>query len=126
MARQARQTGDPETGRPRIRALAWLAWTLCALCVALAVVTALLGYQTPGVGPFVLGAGVALLVYPTVGALVVSRRPKNAVGYILLGLGIVLEIQVFAAAYSYYARSMHLDLPTAKMIGYWVTGSSPR
>jgi hypothetical protein len=121
MARQARQTGDPETGRTRTHALAWLAWTFCALCVALAVVTALLGYQTPDVGPFVMGAGVALLVYPTVGALVVSRRPKNPVGYILLGLGIVLEVQVFASAYSSYARSGHPDLPFSESLGYWLT-----
>ena len=121
MARQARQTGDPETGRSRTRALAWLAWTLCALCVALAVVTALLGYQTPVVGPFVTGAGVALLVYPTVGALVISRRPKNAVGYILLGLGIVLEVQIFASAYSSYARLGHPDLPLDESLGYWLT-----
>ena len=64
--------------------------------MALAVLASLLGYQTPVVGSFVMGAGVALLVYPSVGALVVSRRPKNAVGYILLGLGIILEVQIFA------------------------------
>jgi hypothetical protein len=68
-----------------------------------------------------MGAGVALLVYPSVGALVVSRRPKNAVGYILLGLGIILEVQIFASAYSSYARSRHPDLPAAEMVGDWLT-----
>jgi hypothetical protein len=89
--------------------------------VALAVLASLLGYQTPVVGSFVMGAGVALLVYPSVGALVVSRRPKNAVGYILLGLGIILEVQIFASAYSSYARSRHPDLPAAEMVGDWLT-----
>ena len=89
--------------------------------MALAVLASLLGYQTPVVGSFVMGAGVALLVYPSVGALVVSRRPKNAVGYILLGLGIILEVQIFASAYSSYARSRHPDLPAAEMVGDWLT-----
>jgi hypothetical protein len=103
------------------RAATWLAWPLWALCVALALLAALLGYQTPVVGRFAMCSAVALLVYPTVGALVVSRRPKNAVGYILLGLGTVLEIQAFAAAYYNYARFAHPNLPIARMIGYWVT-----
>jgi hypothetical protein len=90
------------------RATTWLAWSLWALCVALAVSAVLLYFYTPPVRPhprFAVLAGVPLLVYPTIGALVASRRPKNAVGYILLGLGIVLEILAFAAAYSDHARA---------------------
>ena len=103
------------------RAAAWLAWSLWVLCVALAVLTVLLDFQTLVGRPFAMWAGVALLVYPTVGALVVSRRPKNAVGYLLLGLGAVLEIQIFASAYSSYARSVHPDLPFDESLGYWLT-----
>lgn len=103
------------------RAAAWLAWPLWALCVALAVLAVLLDQGTPVVRHFAIWAGIALLVYPTVGALVVSRRPKNAVGYILLGLGIVLEIQVFAAAYSNYARFAQPDSPAAKVLSAWLT-----
>src|SRR5215207_6193128 len=90
------------------RAAAWLAWSLWALCVGLAALAFFLNFYTPPTGrapPFRELAAVAFLVYPTFGALVASRRPKNAVGYILLGLGIVLEVQVFAAAYTDYARA---------------------
>jgi hypothetical protein len=85
--------------------------------VAVLVLAALLDHWTRVVRHLAIWAGVAMLVYPTVGALVVSRRPKNAVGYFLLGLSIVLEVQIFAAAYSNYARFARSDSPAAKIIG---------
>jgi len=117
MARQAREAHDFEANRVRRRVAAWLAWSAGALCVALAALAATLDFRTPELGHFAVWFGVTLLVYPTVGALVVSHRPMNAVGYILLGL--VLEIQVFAVAYSDYARFTQPDSPTAKMLGEW-------
>jgi hypothetical protein len=119
MARQAREAHDFEANRVRRRVAAWLAWSAGALCMALAALAATLDFRTPELGHFAVWFGVTLLVYPTVGALVVSHRPMNAVGYILLGLGLVLEIQVFAVAYSDYARFTQLDSPTAKMLGEW-------
>jgi hypothetical protein len=104
-----------------VRGAVWLAWSLWALCVALAVVTALLGFRTLEVGHFAAWFGVAMLVYPTVGALVVSRRPKNAVGYILLGLGTIFEIQAFAGAYTNYAQFAHPNLPMARTLGDLIT-----
>jgi hypothetical protein len=40
-----------------------------------------------------------LLVYPTIGALVVSRRPKNAVGWVLCAMGLIFEVLAFDGAY---------------------------
>ena len=63
------------------RAAAWLAWFLWALCVVFAVLAVSLALYTP---PFPEGAptwgvvlAVSFLAYPTVGAFVASRRPKN-------------------------------------------------
>jgi len=51
---------------------------------------------------FVVLAGVPLLVYPTIGAFIVSHRPRNTVGWVLCGMGIVFEVLAFAEAYVNY------------------------
>ena len=109
MARQARQTSDRETGRIRARAIAWLAWFLWMLCVALVALTGLLGYLTPPIPkwemPTVLAVlyGVLLLTYPTVGAVIASRRPKNAVGWIFCFFGLLLIASSFVRAYTNFS-----------------------
>ena len=42
----------------------------------------------------------AVLAFPVVGALVASREPRNAVGWILLGVGLMGAVQVPAALYA--------------------------
>src|SRR5215217_5129480 len=96
------QTADPgSTGRsdrrhktPNIRsgAFAGLVWSMWAVCVALAVLALILDFYTSPTRhepDFTVLAGTPLLVYPTVGALIVSNRPGNAVGWILCGMGII-------------------------------------
>jgi hypothetical protein len=56
------------------------------------------------------------LVYPTIGALVVSRRPKNAVGWVLCGMGFVFEVLAFCRAYADYSLFAHPGSLTGKMI----------
>jgi hypothetical protein len=48
-------------------------------------------------------AGVPFLAYATVGAFVASRRPKNAVGWVLCGMGLAFEVHAFAGAYADHA-----------------------
>jgi hypothetical protein len=99
-----------EVGGQSHRAAAWLAWSVLALCVVLAVFAILLYFYSPSVRPhprFVVLAGVPLLVYPTIGAVVVSRRPRNAVGWILCGMGFIFEVLAFAGAYTDYTQFVH-------------------
>ncbi len=90
------------------RAAAWLAWSMWALCVPLTVFGGLLslltasGQLSAGSGLVVL-LGVLLLTFPTVGALVASRRPENPIGWIFCAVGLVLGVGVLAAAYADYA-----------------------
>ena len=73
-----------------------LAWSLCVLCVALAVanlILALLNGRTLGV-IFLAWDGPSLAVLPTwtvsfsvVGALIASHRPENPIGLIFLTVG---------------------------------------
>jgi hypothetical protein len=92
------------------RAAAWLAWTVLALCVVLAVLAMGLDIYTPPTKyepHFSVLAGIPLLVYPTIGALVVSHRPMNAVGWVLCGMGFVLEVLAFSRAYANYSLFAH-------------------
>src|SRR5215203_1211241 len=102
------------------RAAAWLAWSLWALCATLAVLAVLLDFHNSQVRShlkFVVLAGVPLLVYPTIGAFVVSRRPKNAVGWILCGMGFIFEVLAVAGAYANYTKFAHpLSLPGGKVL----------
>jgi hypothetical protein len=108
------------------RASALLAWLLWALCVALAVLAVLLDFYTPLVparhGPnYDALAGVPLLVYPTVGAFLVSHRPKNSVGWILCGMGLVFEVGAFASAYADYALFARSSSVPGGILMLWVT-----
>jgi hypothetical protein len=111
------------------RTAAWLAWALCVVLVVLAV---LLYFYTPSsVRPhprFVVLAGVPLLAYPTIGAFVVSHRPKNAVGWILCGMGLVFVFLAFARAYADYTLFAHPDLlpggEVMRSLNPWFVGPS--
>jgi hypothetical protein len=97
------------------RAAPLLAWSMWAMCVVLLALTVLLDYYytpphrntgNPNVYQFF---GVPLLVYASVGAFVASRRPKNLVGWIFCGMGLVFGVGVFAEAYAYYALAVGSD-----------------
>ncbi len=49
--------------------------------------------------------GVLLLAFPTVGALIASRRPENSIGWIFCVAGLVLAVGVLANAHANYALS---------------------
>jgi hypothetical protein len=93
---------------------AWvLSWSIWILCLALVALTGLLAYLTPTLpGRFEgywmfpsLGffPAMIMLVYPTVGALIASRRPRNPIGWLLCLVGLVVIVLSFATAYASYA-----------------------
>ena len=91
-----------------LRTAALLAWAVWALCVALDALALLLdSYSSPspdrGVPNLDKFLAVPVLMYATVGALIVSRRSTNFVGWMLYAIGLVLGIQSFATAYADYA-----------------------
>jgi hypothetical protein len=102
------------------RASALLAWLLWALSMMLFALTLLLNLLTPP-QPWMDQAPlldvlivVLMLLYQTVGALVASRLPKNPIGWIFLGTGLVANaFQGFAfgyADYSLYVRDGSLPV----------------
>jgi hypothetical protein len=100
------------------RAAAWLAWSMWALCVPLTVFGGLLSFLT---GSGQVGAesglgillGVLLLTFPTVGALVASRRPENPIGWIFCAVGLVFGVGILTESYAQYA----LHASSAPLLG---------
>src|SRR5215204_6317129 len=116
------------------RSAAWLAWSVCAFSVALTLLYVLLNLLTPPIPMRELGLGYAvfytigLLLYPTVGALVASRRPHNPIGWIFCGIGFLYAAQSFAVAYGDYSLVVrHGALAGVKIMAWlssWI-GSDP-
>jgi hypothetical protein len=81
------------TPRAAVR-VAWGLWGLAAALLAAAV--ALGPWLVPG---FQGLQGVVSLAFLTVGAYLAGRRPRNAVGWLMLGWGMVMAFSAFVAAY---------------------------
>jgi hypothetical protein len=106
------------------RAATWMAWSVWALCVALVASASLLEFFDPSVPPkdgsiVDVYIWIALLAYPTVGAIVASRRPKNLVGWILCGMGLLFGVGAFADAYAYYTLGAGSDSLPGGMYMAW-------
>ncbi len=110
------------------RVAAWLAWSLAAVCVvvmALAVLFHLLApsgsKEASSLGLMALFA-IFLVLYPAVGALVVSRHPRNPIGWIFCGTSLVVAVGVFTAEYASYALTVHSgSLIGAKVMAWFAS-----
>ena len=107
--------------------LAWASWTVSVLlALATIVLLVLSGDDTEGetVG-FDFLLAVALLVYPTVGLLVASRRPENAIGWLFSAVGIPLGLSTFAYAYATYALVTKSGSIPGGSVAAWLTNWVP-
>jgi hypothetical protein len=112
------------------RAASWLAWSLCAVCVALIGLALLLDFLTgevipsgmPGERPgpvLAVLTGVLSLGFPTVGALIVSRLPTNPIGWIFCGTGLLYAAQGFTVAYADYALNENFAFPGGEYVAWF-------
>ena len=94
------------------RLAAWLAWSLCLLCVALAVaglILALLNGLTLGEiflawsGPPVAILLTQIVSFSAVGAFIASHRPENPIGWLFLAAALFYGIQIPGEEYAVYA-----------------------
>jgi hypothetical protein len=120
MTQQRVEQGRGVGGTNR-RAAALLAWSLAGLTLAIFVATIPLwflarGADLPsswradlGVGGLVGGA--LFLAFPLVGALIASRRPKNAVGWLCLAVGLLWMLIGVFDYYSYYGAATPGSVP---------------
>ena|SRR5215212_10637403 len=107
---------DRVVGERNARAAAVFAWSLAAASLILLLTAETLSYLSRSVAPTSangsnwLDYGIAMMVasYLTVGALVASRRPSNAVGWLLCAVGLATAVQNFTDKYAPYAKAMDL------------------
>jgi hypothetical protein len=107
------------------RAAAWLAWSLCALSLALTAISILLlnrnlAHPNTYLYDYWLDNTLGTLCYAPVGALIAARRPSNPVGWLLCLWGIALSTGHFSAQYAIYAlMAQPRSLPAGEAMA-WV------
>jgi hypothetical protein len=115
------------------RTAAWLAWSLCALCVALAAASPILGLlngRTLGEiftalgGPSIVALATLIVSFSVVGALIASQRPENSIGWIFSAVGFLYGLLSAADEYAVYALLTNPGaLPwgaEASWLGQWI------
>ena len=112
------------------RAAAVAAWSSWALSVALVPagltfgVFALSASLPPGretILPQIVVVDVLLLAYGTVGALIASRRPENAIGWIFCAVGLALAVASTASGYADYGLYGNGDALPAPELAAWLS-----
>src|SRR5215218_7249843 len=92
------------------RAAPWLAWSLVTLSVVLLVGGLALDQMPRSISPgrpyydpvdtvFYLAT---VLTFSVVGAIIASRQPRNAIGWIFCGIGLVVGLNSFTGGYAVY------------------------
>jgi hypothetical protein len=118
------QEPDRVVGERSNRAVAVIAWSIAATSLVLLLTAETISYLSrSATSSSADGAnwgdyGVVVLVasYLTVGALVASRRPRNAVGWLLSFVGLASAVATFTDEYVPYAKAM--DLAGAKVAAF--------
>jgi signal transduction histidine kinase len=113
------------------RRVRWIAWGFAALCVLLFALTTWLGFargnlRAAGVSPMswldVISAA-PFLAFPVLGAVILSKDPRNKLGWIMSGAGMSTFLANFLTEYSFAAVVLHRPLPLAGLsawLVYWV------
>jgi len=123
-AARGRDLGEAGVNTRTATRLAWSLWVVCVALISLALLFDFLHAKDILSYPWqirihnrvvyplyaVLTAAL-LLVYPTIGALIVSRLPRNPIGWIFCGVGLLYQLHHFALAYSNYAVAEYFALP---------------
>jgi hypothetical protein len=113
------------------RLVALLAWALSMMLVAFGLLLTAANRSVENeIAPYTLNLMVAALSFSTVGALVASRRRKNPIGWLLLGIGILYATELFAGNYSVYTFLANPgSLPGGAIFAWlaswvWIAGGS--
>jgi signal transduction histidine kinase len=112
--------------------LAWSLWAACLALIAFALLLDFLRTEAFLSDPwhmlsnhrlvypiYAVLTGMVSLVYPTIGALIVSRLPRNPIGWIFCGVGLLYQLHHFALAYSNYAVAEGFSLTLAEYAAWF-------
>lgn len=114
MTEGAREQGRGVDRTSGARWLAWLLWTLTAVCAL-----SLLVVREQGSLIAVLPVAVWVVTSTTVGALIVSRRPDNSIGWILCASGFLFAFSIFSGTYAIYALVTYPGSLPAGEVAAW-------
>jgi hypothetical protein len=99
--------------------IAWLVWGICMSLILGATVIGILDGKVLWRIANIISAGVAFGLFGTVGALIVSQRTRNTIGWILCAVGIGTGITDFSGAYIAYGTVKgHLLLPGTDLFNW--------
>jgi len=106
--------------------LAWAAWGICVSLILAATVLVILDGRDLSRYANVISAGIAFGLFGTVGALIVSHRPGNTIGWILCTVGIGTGMTDFSGNYVAYGMLKgHLPLPGTGLFNWLGTTAWP-
>jgi hypothetical protein len=119
----AREQGRTEAGRTRTAAT--VAWIICALSLALAMIDLVLvalNSSHPDVRipePWI-GHTVSAVAFSLVGALVGSRRPENPIGWLFCAIGVFAAVVLLSSEYAAYALLAQPDSLPGGLVMVWI------
>ncbi|HEU5440238.1 MAG TPA: hypothetical protein VFU88_13190 [Ktedonobacterales bacterium] len=90
-----------------------LAWLGLAACIAGASAGYALFMSSGSPPPSILATLLSFLAYPTIGALIVSRRPQNTVGWIFCAIGLGTGMTAFSGGFVQHAIATGTDAQLA-------------
>ena len=100
--------------------LAWSVWVLSVLMLPAVVVQVALGWVGPTDLPFAVGFAALQLGAATTGAVIGSRLPGNAVGWIFLAMGFLMGILFVAGSYAELGLAGPGDPSPGAVFAAWV------
>jgi hypothetical protein len=126
--RSARLVAQPERPSWPSRSAGLVAWSACAVVTALVVTAAALFASNhlagSTLGDFGLAHALIALTYAVVGALVVTRRPRNRIGWLLCFIAVPSALGCLADQYARYSLLTRPgSLPAAgwvAWVGTWI------
>ena len=106
-------------------ALVWMIVVLQVLLVTLGIVFEALGRSTssslgPGFAADALAGAAAILAFPAVGAVILSRRPGHPIGWIFCTMNLGWAINNFAGPYAKYALVVNPGSLPAGKLAVWL------
>jgi hypothetical protein len=101
--------------------LAWFLWALSVTFAGLGLLFLFLNGSFEDLLDESLGIDAVLaLAFPTVGAIIASRRPENAVGWIFCAIGLCGGASIFFTQYGIYTLVTNPDSLPAGVISTWI------
>src|SRR5215213_5333831 len=107
------------------RTAAWLAWSLCALSLALTalnflLIALILSLDAP-IFFYWLEPTVVAVGYSVIGAIIASRLPNHPIGWICCAIGFTAAVEHFSGEYAVYALVAHPDSLAGGNVTLWMS-----